>query len=858
MRATRRSVHGGVAITGGTLVTGSFLGSPLRTLVAGPPAATGTMIDEWLATTCWIGKQNCGILARRVDGRVIKLEGHPDHPRNQGRLCPKGVAQIAQLYDPNRVLSPLRRTNAKGEPGRWEKISWDEAQTIVAQRLSSALSKDRRLAAIVSGRVHVSSIYDTALRAATGIPYTYGRRGNDCGGPSEDAVLAMFGDRTPVSPDFRHCRYLICYWNLTQAGGPSLCQITYPKEVADARARGMKVVSIDPYARPAANLADEWVPVKPGTDLALWLAIQHVLFQQGTIDQPFLKRQTNAASLVRADGTLLKQGTLDLVWDASSGAPTPYGPNIDPALFGEFTVDGEKVKPALQVLKDHVQTYTPEWAASICGVPAAQIRSIGQELGQNAMIGSTIVIDGVEVPYRPVAYGIHGAATKFHSALQANRAITLAFMLLGAFEAAGGPQLWSKVVTDPTATHEGWLRAATREVPDRLDLGGTKWFPLGSSGYHMFPNTVLDPAKYNLPYRPEEMAILVHFVNPLMTSRPRDKVIEAWKRFGFVAVISPYLNETADHAADIVLPCGTMDKWEGPMGVKTLYESADTVRVPVMEPLGQSKSETEIYLDLCEKMGKLHGPGGYIDQINIALAIKEPYRLSLDRKPTVPQILDAWAQSKHGISLDEVRKRGVITTKVAADRMYLSTRRPAFGGVRAHIYVEVFAKLRDELQKRGVPPSLVQHYMPYPSWTQPAMERSSPEYDLYLMDAKRIEHKQSRTGMNPLLKELAPDNPLVMHATTAQRKGFREGDMVWVESHNPVTAETRRAKASVVTIQGIRPDTVMLSHHHGHFSPHPVLAHDEPNVNALLWYGDGFWDMGSGWFSHSKVRVYPA
>jgi len=82
------------------------------------------VLDErWVPTTCWIGKQDCGILARVVDGRVVKLEGNPNHPRNLGTLCPKGQAQIISFYDPYRVKAPLKRINEKGVPGEWVEIS---------------------------------------------------------------------------------------------------------------------------------------------------------------------------------------------------------------------------------------------------------------------------------------------------------------------------------------------------------------------------------------------------------------------------------------------------------------------------------------------------------------------------------------------------------------------------------------------------------------------------------------------------------------------------------------------------------------------------------------------------------------
>jgi anaerobic selenocysteine-containing dehydrogenase len=293
-----------------------------------------------------------------------------------------------------------------------------------------------------------------------------------------------------------------------------------------------------------------------------------------------------------------------------------------------------------------------------------------------------------------------------------------------------------------------------------------------------------------------------------------------------------------------------LDKWEGPLSARTLYYRGDTVRAPIMAPLGQSKSELEIYTDLCEKMGKLTDKDGFVDRVNQALKIKDEYLLPLDRKPTPEQILDAWSRSKLNIGLDELRGLGVVSSKIPADKLYLSVGEEPFHNVRGHFYLEVFVKLRDEMRNRGVYESLWSKYAAYPVWTEPAMEGSPPEYDLYLMDFKRIEHKQTRTTNNPLLRELMTVNPLVMNVSAATQRGLEDGDLVWVESHNAVTGETRKVKTTLATVQGIRPDTVGLTHHVG--------RPDEPSVNSLLFYGDGFWDLTASWFSHAKVKVTKA
>ncbi|MBI4308441.1 MAG: hypothetical protein HY684_06515, partial [Chloroflexi bacterium] len=188
--------------------------------------------------------------------------------------------------------------------------------------------------------------------------------------------------------------------------------------------------------------------------------------------------------------------------------------------------------------------------------------------------------------------------------------------------------------------------------------------------------------------------------------------------------------------------------------------------------------------------------------------------------------------------------------QVPASNLYLSAGPRPYMGVRGHFYVEVFPRLREEMRKRGVSEGLWRHYTPYPTWTPPPFERAPQEYDLYLMDFKRIEHKHSRSVSNALLQELLPANPLVMNTKAARERGLRDGDGVWVESIDPLSGEKRRVTTTLATTELIRPDTVALTHH--------VSRLTDPNVNSLIPFGEGFWDMGGGWFSHIRVKVWKA
>lgn len=156
MKATRRDflkigVATGAALTVSEyLLSGSQMFEPL--LVArGQPREVGA-IEELVPTTCWIGKQDCGMLARKVNGRIVKLEGHPAHPRNRGTLCPKGQAQIMAFYDPYRVKAPLKTVNEKGVPGEWVETSWEEALTLVGEKIKELRLRDPRLLVWQKGR----------------------------------------------------------------------------------------------------------------------------------------------------------------------------------------------------------------------------------------------------------------------------------------------------------------------------------------------------------------------------------------------------------------------------------------------------------------------------------------------------------------------------------------------------------------------------------------------------------------------------------------------------------------------------------------------------------------------------------
>ena len=134
------------------------------------------------------------------------------------------------------------------------------------------------------------------------------------------------------------------------------------------------------------------------------------------------------------------------------------------------------------------------------------------------------------------------------------------------------------------------------------------------------------------------------------------------------------------------------------------------------------------------------------------------------------------------------------------------------------------------------------------------MNQSPYQYDFTLISHKKVEHKQSRTTFNALLNELEPEQRVEINTEVASKKGIKDDDWVWVESHNAVTGETRKLQAKARVMAGIRPDTVSMSHHYG-FWVHPTARGKGPTPNSLFFTGAGYTVNTADQSFHVKVKV---
>ena len=279
----------------------------------------------WVCTMCSLCYEQCAIRVKVVDGKPVAAEGIAESDAGaRGGICAKGVAGVLDWHDPNRILYPLKRTNPrKGlheDPG-WERITWKEALDTVAERLIEARKKDPR--SLVWTHTPGPTGGMKSMITVAGFFVAYGTNSYCTGGPGPhcgaathhiDAQTAAAWD---VFPDYRYCNYVLrCGGNEGVGGGRHSAESIYM--MAAARERGMKMKVIDPVGYRAAAKGDEWIPILPGTDIAVFLTIANLMVNEiGVYDQEFIRHKTNGPYLVMADGLYAreKESKKPLLWD---------------------------------------------------------------------------------------------------------------------------------------------------------------------------------------------------------------------------------------------------------------------------------------------------------------------------------------------------------------------------------------------------------------------------------------------------------------------------------------------------------------------------------------------------------------
>ena len=483
---------------------------PIHDPLAAPVPAAHTEVKT---TTCYMCACRCGIRVHLRDGEVRYIDGNPDHPLNQGVICAKGASGIMKQVSPARLTQPLLR-NAGSErgAGEFETISWERAFDLLTERLSKIRATDPKKFALFTGRDQMQAL--TGLFARQFGTPNYAAHGGFCSVNMAAGMIYTIGGSFWEfgGPDLDRAKLFVML-------GTAEDHHSNPMKIAIGRFKraGGRFISINPVRTGYSAIADEWIPIKPGTDGALFMALLHELIANDLVDHAFLKRFTNAPQLVVLDDCD-RQGLFafdpdpargppgdgrnphnKLVWDHRDGSVKPAYPEgiadgCDPALEGHYTLaDGTRVAPSFQLLRERVARCTPEWAEAITGIDADRIRKLARELGETALQQAF----ELPIPWTD-AWGKHHATTQarpvaFHAmrglaahsnGFQTVRALAVLMSVLGTIDAPGGFRHKA-----PYPRHI---------VPNYRAFNSPEMIQ---------PNTPLNAAPLGFPANPEELAI---------------------------------------------------------------------------------------------------------------------------------------------------------------------------------------------------------------------------------------------------------------------------------------------------------------------------------------------------------------
>jgi DMSO reductase family type II enzyme molybdopterin subunit len=373
--------------------------------------------DRWRALWTWdhTGRgthfNNCAYQAHCAfdvylkDGRVVREEQAADYaalrdgvPDVNPRGCQKGCQYSALMYGDARVTQPLKRKGPRGS-GAWEKVSWAQALGEIADGLLDAIvgsGPDSVVMDIGSNALAVTT-YGAALQLADAIDCVVLDINAEMGDDMQGAAITYGSITHARSVDEVFHSDLILVWS----GNPAYTQIPNAHFLTEARYHGTQVVVISPDYNATAPHADLWVPVRPGTDAALALAMARLILEERLYDAELLREQTDLPLLVRVDtkrflreSDLVKGGSDEKLtwWDERRGAlamvPTDSlaTGQVRPALEGSFQVDTlegrVEVQPVFERLRAQVAGYTPEAASQICGTPPELIRRLARMLAE--------------------------------------------------------------------------------------------------------------------------------------------------------------------------------------------------------------------------------------------------------------------------------------------------------------------------------------------------------------------------------------------------------------------------------------------------------------------------------------------
>ena len=561
---SRRTFLKWSAVLGGTAALAGGVNAGLQTVAEAAPAVAAPSESKWVAAACW---HNCGgrclLKAEVVDGVVTRVktdDTHADSPDfPQQRACIRGRSQRGQVFGADRIKYPMKRKNwAPGGGNKelrgkdeWVRISWDEALTIVANEIiriqakygNASILRGPSVLNLIGGSVNTWGSTSTGTWQASGP-----RIGIDSSGARNDRF------------DMRNSKLIVLFganpaWS--SAGSP-----TY--NYLQAKKAGAKFIFVDPtYNDSARVLADEWIPIRPGTDVPFLLSMAYILFTEDSKTNPLIDWDFVNRCVQGIDKDHLPQGAdpednfKDYVLGLdASGKPAP---------------EGHKNYPAK----------TPEWATEICGIPVAKIRSFTHEVATT----------------KPLNWWASWAPARINEAQHYPTTFIAIGCLLGC---VGMPGAGMGCTAHNTASYGGpalvtagstGVTAAANPIA-KITLNNNEIYSAIMTGKYV---DSAGPKK--------DINIQLIYWNSgatLQTRTGQAKGVQAHRKVEFVVSHASFLTTNARYS-DVVLPVTTM--WERDGSIQTGNPEIMFWASKVIEPMYEAKEDAWINMELAKRLG---------------------------------------------------------------------------------------------------------------------------------------------------------------------------------------------------------------------------------------------------------------
>jgi anaerobic selenocysteine-containing dehydrogenase len=622
---------------------------PAAALLGASPASSAPAGEEKVFGICNFCSSLCNIQAttRTVNGvkRIVKLDGNPHSTLNRGKICARGQSGLRQTYDSDRFKKPLIRVegSARGEM-KFRAVEWDEAWKYIADRTKKAGIKPWEWTMVGGWTSCVFYMnWSVPFAMANEIPNIIASPMQHCvttGHLGTDAVTGNFNVHDEILPDYDNAKYILLMGNNASIGAVSTCRVV---RLAEARKKGAKVVALDPRLSETAAKAEEWIAIRPGTDLDFALAMFKEMLDNGYYDGEFLRLHTNMPFLCYRDDKdqwqlardkagrpmAAEEGNGDvrvLPAHSNTNVKDAQGKSFYPALevAKGFSFQGRPMMTVFQAQRLEIKGCTPEWAQKTTGIPAETIRRIAYEFGttrpaivdpgwHGARYGNIMMARRVQAMIQALTGGIdkeggwimsgefHHKVEQMHEAkahgrdqpapLSTKPGLDFANLVIGAFSKG----------ENFSHGYPGWSWAYAQQQKAE----GKPWVALPAMADEGLKESVEGQVKWKgKPYRTR--ALIINAANPVRHYYPDTywKQLMQHPNMELVICLEVLPSDTTPYA-DVILPSSTYLERSEPniYGNGVNQDLAVVTRYAAIEPLYDCAETPDVLLRLTQIVG---------------------------------------------------------------------------------------------------------------------------------------------------------------------------------------------------------------------------------------------------------------